>query len=127
MVYLAVRPKASAARNFAGGYWSAPAKNKNGGDGRRQHSGDGDSEESPAFEGFVEFLNFATWKLFLDRFLAAGAGDAVGEEAAEEGTDSGHEGVIKPEILLRSGQKDGGDIHGARHGDGGVIEKAERD
>ena len=30
MVYLAVRPKASAVRNFAVGYWRAPATNKNG-------------------------------------------------------------------------------------------------
>jgi len=97
------------------------------GDGRRQHRGNGDSEESPAFESFVELLNFAVWKFFLDSFLAAGAGNAIGEESAKERTDSGHEGVVGPETLLLCGQENGGDIHGARNGDRGVVEKAERD
>lgn len=97
------------------------------GDGRRQHCRNGDGKESPAFESFVESLNFVVRKLFLDSFLAAGASDAVSEKSAEERTDRGHEGVVEPEILLLGGQENGGDIHSAGNRDGGVVEKAERD
>jgi len=92
---------------------------------RREQRGNNDGSEAPVFESVDNFFDSFLREALCERLLTTSSGDAIGEEAAEDGTESGHGGVVEPEMLGAGGEEDGGDIHAAGERDHGAVEQAQ--
>jgi hypothetical protein len=104
---------------------SGDEEKRNHGHGRRDHPGDRDGAETPAFKNFGDFIDSAFREFAFESFFAAFAREAVGDEAAEEGTERGHQGVVEPPLRLAGGEENGGDVHGAGDWERRIIEQRE--
>ncbi len=92
---------------------------------RGQKSGDGDGEETPAFEGAGDLAGAAFGEFALHGLFTALAGQIIGDETADHCAERGHEGVVGPGVTMTGGQPDGEDVHAAGEGDDGIIGDAQ--
>src|SRR6266478_4384089 len=70
----------------------------------RQQGRDGNRAKSPALESFKDLCSLLAGQLALEGFLAAFPGQTVGDVAAEDGANRGHERVVPPQIMVPGGQ-----------------------
>lgn len=92
---------------------------------RREQRGDDDRSEAPVFESVDNFCDSFFREAFCERLLTASSRNAIGEEAAEDGTERGHRGVVEPETFVAGGEENRGDIHAAGKRHHGAVEQAE--
>src|SRR5260370_41062147 len=92
---------------------------------RREQRGNNDGSEAAVFESVDNFCDSFLREALCERLLTTSSGDAIDEESAEDGTESGHGGVVEPEMLGAGGEEDGGDIHAAGEREHGAVEQAQ--
>ena len=76
-------------------------------------------------ESVDNFFDSFLREALCERLLTTSSGDAIGEEAAEDGTERGHRGVVEPETFVAGGEENRGDIHAAGKRHHGAVEQAE--